>query len=118
MAGDEPIGGIEDAVGDDAEEAPERPGQPQRDGELARAGAVTDRRAARTHEVPGRVALALGQVREERRRIVVAHGQKGELLIAVEPGDDTRRPPAETSVGVVDEGGVGRSDGHLASLRA
>jgi hypothetical protein len=54
-------------------------------------------------ESPAREALGLGQVPDERNGCGVVEGKHGESLASVEADDDTRRPAAEPSAGVVEE---------------
>ena len=56
-------------------------------------------------EAPAGEALGLGQVRNERNGAGVVEGKHGESLASVEADDDTRRPAAEPSAGVVEEYG-------------
>jgi len=54
-------------------------------------------------EAPAGEALGLGQVHDERNGCGVLEGKHGESLASVEADDDTRRPAAEPSAGVVEE---------------
>ena len=114
MAGDKAVHAVEHAVGDDSQKQAERLRESQREQELASAHAVADRRAACAYEVPARVALALGDICQQRRRLLVPQRQEVELLVPVELGDDPRRPAAQSSVGVVEKDGA-LALGHSAS---
>jgi hypothetical protein len=54
-------------------------------------------RAVAEHEPPALGARVFRHAAEQRTRLLVVEGQQRELPAAVDPGDDTRRPPAELS---------------------
>jgi hypothetical protein len=82
VAGDQPVEGIGHPSPDDA---------------------VTQDRAVAPHEAPAVEALVLRQVSEEVARNWIVERDERQTLRAVEADDDTRRPAAEPSAGVVQE---------------
>jgi hypothetical protein len=80
------------------EHASQAPGQPdlgeERDGA---AGVAGNRRPVAEHEPPAFVPRFFGHSCEQAARLFVGERQQSQLLVSVEPGDDTRRPPAELS---------------------
>jgi hypothetical protein len=120
-------------VGDDATEAPamtrcelvepveerrrvgrgEQTTEPTRPGELlecdhAPARVAGERRPVGEDEPPPFAARLVGHCGEQRGRLVVAEREQSEFLLAIEPGNDPRRPPAEPSPAVVEEHGPGQ----------
>ena len=65
--------------------------------------AVADGRPVALHESPACTALVLGEILEEHRCRRILERQDRETLSAIDSDDDTRRPPAEASAGVVQE---------------
>ena len=97
------VSGVECARGDECEDATKRSRQSHRGEEIDPPGAVAHQRAVRPHETPGRVPLFLCDLCEELLGGPVLEREEGKLTVAVEPGDDTRRPAAEASLVVVEE---------------
>jgi hypothetical protein len=93
------VSGIEQSAGVRGTQQPaERQRHAQLEQQGERAAVVTgDERAVAENEPPAFAPRVLGHAREQRARFLVAEGQQRELASAVEPGDDTRRPPAELS---------------------
>ena len=84
----------------------------QRVGQPATNDAVADGRPVAFHESPARVALVFGETVEQTGRRRIVERQEREMLSVIDSDDDTRRPPAEASAGVVEQHGSARS--HLA----
>jgi hypothetical protein len=53
--------------------------------------------------MPARKALVGGELGEQQRRTLVTQREDGELATPIESDNDTRRPAAEPSPGVVEE---------------
>jgi hypothetical protein len=82
MLGDQPIQGIGHASPDDA---------------------VAEGRAVALHEAPAVEALVFRQRREKVSRHEIVERDERKAVPSVEEDDDTRRPAAEASAGVVQE---------------
>jgi hypothetical protein len=82
MLGDQPVQGIGHASPDDA---------------------VAEDRAVALHEAPAVEALVFRQGREEVSRHEIVERDERKTLPSIEADDDTRRPAAEASAGVVQE---------------
>jgi hypothetical protein len=68
--------------------------------------AVSDERAVAAREAPAGEALGLWERGEQRRRCGVVERQDRQAPAGIEADDDTRRPAAEASAGVVQEDGA------------
>ena len=87
-----------------AEEAGKGTGQPELREELDAPAAVAgNRRPVAEDEPPALAAGVLRDRREQTVGLLSRERKQGELLVTVEPGDDTRRPTAEASVARVEE---------------
>jgi hypothetical protein len=82
MAGDEPVQGVGHASPDDA---------------------VAEDRAVAIHQAPAGQALVFRQGREKVACDVIVERDERQTVSAIETDDDTRRPAAEASAGVVQE---------------
>jgi hypothetical protein len=63
----------------------------------AAAGIARNRRSVAQDEPPALASRFLGYACEQVPGLVIGEGQQPQLLVSVERGDDTRRPPAELS---------------------
>jgi hypothetical protein len=78
--------------------ASQRAGQPDVGEESdTAAGVAGDRRSVGQNEPPAFASRFLGHACEQVPGLIIGEGQQPQLLVPVEPGDDTRRPPAELS---------------------
>ena len=83
---------------DRSERAPQWPGHPDLGEERDAAAVVAgDQRPVREDEPPALVPRLLGYACEQPAGFVVRERQERQFFASVEPGDDTRRPPAELS---------------------
>ena len=82
MLGDQPVEGIGRASPDDA---------------------VAEDRAVALHEAPAVEALVFRQRREKVSRHEIVERDERKTMTSIEADDDTRRPAAEASAGVVEE---------------
>ena len=82
MLGDQPVQGIGHVSPDDA---------------------VAEDRAVSSHEAPAVEALVFGQRREQVSRHEIVERDERKTMPSIEADDDTRRPAAEASAGVVQE---------------
>jgi hypothetical protein len=83
---------------DRSERASQRPGQPDFDEERHAATVVAgNQRPVREGEPPALVPRFPGYAGEQPAGLVVRERQQSQFFASVEPGDDTRRPPAELS---------------------
>jgi hypothetical protein len=101
------------------ERACQGPGQPdlceERDAAARVAG---NRRPVATHEPPAFVPRVFGHGYEQAAGLVVCERQQSQLFVSVEPGDDTRRPPAEPSgAGIEQDRPRKRRDRHVIGMR-
>jgi hypothetical protein len=101
------------------ERACQGPGQPdlceERDAAARVAG---NRRPVATHEPPAFVPRVFGHGYEQAAGLVVCERQQSQLFVSVEPGDDTRRPPAEPSgAGIEQDRPRKRRDRHVINMR-
>jgi hypothetical protein len=81
-----------------SEDASQWAGQPDlREERDAAAGVAGDRRSVARDEPPAFASRFLGYAREQTPGLVIGEGQQSQLFVSVEPGDYTRRPPAELS---------------------
>jgi hypothetical protein len=111
-----------------SEDASQRAGQPDLGEERNAAASVAcDRRSVTQDEPPAFAARFRGDACEQVPGLVIRERQQPQLLVAVEPGDDTRRPPAELSGTRIDQNrarearkphfGRTRPSSHRQSLR-
>jgi hypothetical protein len=63
----------------------------------ASSGIAGNRRSVPEDEPPALVPRLFGHVCEQAAGLIIGEWQKSQLVVSVEPGDDTRRPPAELS---------------------
>jgi len=82
MLGDQPVEGIGRASPDDA---------------------VAEDRAVALHEAPAVEALVFRQRREKVSRHEIVERDERKTMTSIKTDDDTRRPAAEASAGVVEE---------------
>lgn len=82
MAGDEPVQGV---------------------GHASPGDAVAEDRAVALHQAPAVQALVFRQGREKVPCDVIVERDERQTVSAIETDDDTRRPAAEASAGVVQE---------------
>jgi hypothetical protein len=71
-----------------------------------------NRRSVAEDEPPALAASFLGDGGEQLFGLVVSERKQGQLLAAVERGDDPRRPAAELSAARVEQGGALKKVGH------
>jgi hypothetical protein len=107
VAGDDAVRAIEQPRRDVLENARERSRDPHRAKELDHATAVPDEPSVDERQAPARVPLRLRKHGEQVARVHLAEAEVRQLLVAVEPGDDPRRPAAEASLLVVQENRAG-----------
>jgi hypothetical protein len=112
MTSDDAVQTIEQSGRQTCEEARRRASRLQYAAELDDAGPVADEPSVGEDETPARELLVLGKRREQVRRPPVPQPEVRQLIVAIEPGDDPRRPAAEASVVVVEEDGTSRRIGH------
>jgi hypothetical protein len=99
VSGYDLVEGVDERGGAERSERPlQRPRQPDLGEERHAATRVAgDGRPVAKDQPPAFVARFLGHVSEEAAGCFVGQRQQSELFSPVEPGDDTRRPPAELS---------------------
>jgi hypothetical protein len=105
MAGDEAVPTIENRLRREPQETRERLRQAERLQELPAPGATAHCGSIREYEPPAGLAFHGRHRVQQLPRLRVVQREERELLAAVEPGDDPRRPAAEASLGVVQQDG-------------
>jgi hypothetical protein len=103
MPCDDAVRAVEDGIRHEAQNAREGPRQAERPQELPTSSATPDRGSVCEHEPPAGLALRNRHAVQQLTCARVVQREEPELLAAVEPGDDPRRPAAEASLGVVQQ---------------
>jgi hypothetical protein len=112
MTRDDVVQAVEQSRRQTREEAREGPRCLQHAGELDDAGPVADEPPVGEHEAPAGEPLPLGKRRDQVRGSLVAEAEIRQLVVAIERGDDPRRPAAEASVVGVEEDRTKRGARH------
>jgi hypothetical protein len=87
------------------ERSSKRPGQADlREERHASSGVAGDEGAVAGDEPPALVLRRLGYVCEQAPSLFIGQWKQRECFVPVEPGDDTRRPPAELSRPGIEQG--------------
>lgn len=99
MASDELVQRIQErSRSEGPEEARERTGKTELGEQRHASAAVAGNRCAvAKHEPPTLTAGFFGDGREELSGLAIGEREEGQLFMAVEPGDDPRRPAAKLS---------------------
>jgi hypothetical protein len=108
MTSDEAVQTVEQSRRQALEDARQSPRRLQLAGEVDEPGPVADEPPVGERETPAGGPVVLGKRREQVRRPLVAEAEIRQLIVAIERGDDPRRPAAEASVVGVDENGTNR----------
>jgi hypothetical protein len=120
VTGYEPIERVEERRGVQRPEHVSRGlGQPDlREERDAATGVAGNRCPVAEHEPPAFVPRLFGHTCEQAAGLFIGERQKRQLFVSVEPGDDTRRPPAELSgAGIEQNRARKRRYRHVISLR-